>query len=214
MPNQPRKDRRRGESFEFEPQARGGGRSKTPRIDEAVVAAIKKKNPHRPEASLRNLKQWQKGESGNPGGKSRSLNDIMRLARSHAPECIERLLEIVRDKNASDRDVIQACIALLDRGCGKAITPVYRGGTNLPIEMIEGSGGDGEFTALLAAAGKGPAGAYRRALVDELARIDAEARAEKQTRRDEVNQARDAMARGEEVSPLLRMLVNVRNETS
>jgi hypothetical protein len=77
--------------------------------------------------SLANLKFWPKGVSGNPSGKSSSLNDIMRLARSHAPEAIEKLLSIMRDKKAAHRDVIQACLALLDRGCGKAVVPVYRG---------------------------------------------------------------------------------------
>jgi hypothetical protein len=189
-------DKRNGESPD--PKPRGGRRSGQKR----EVSA----------ASLANLKFWPKGVSGNPSGKSKSLNDIMRLARSHAPKAIERLRSIMMDPKAAHRDVIQAAIALLDRGCGKPVTPVYRGGTNLPIEMIEG-GGDGEVTALLRSAGKGVDGAYRRALQAELTRLDDEEAQARAAQRDEVDEAREAMRRGEEVSPLMRMLIEVKDST-
>jgi hypothetical protein len=80
--------------------------------------------------------------------------------------------------------------------------------------MIEGSGADGDMTALLHAAGRDSTGTYRKALQDELARLDAEAREQKATQRDETDRARGAMARGEPVSPLMRMLVQVKDETS
>jgi hypothetical protein len=163
-------------------------------------------------ASLANLKHWPKGVSGNPSGKSKSLNDIMRLARSHAPECIDKLLSIMRNGKSSHRDQIAAAIALLDRGCGKAITPVYKGGTNLPTEYHLGEGGgDGEWTALIAAAGQGPRDAYRRTLVEELSRLDSEEQQDKADRKDEIDAAREAMRNGKKISPAMKLLLVTRD---
>jgi hypothetical protein len=96
-----------------DPQSRGGARSKG-------------LHPN----SLANLRHLPKGVSGNPSGKSTSLNTIMRQAREHVPEIIERLLAIVRDPKAAHRDVIQAALALLDRGLGKPIVPIFRGNSS------------------------------------------------------------------------------------
>jgi hypothetical protein len=137
----------------------------------------------------------------------------MRLARTRAPEAIQVLYDIMLDGSAAARDRIQAAIALLDRGCGKAVVPVYRGGTNLPIEMIEGGGADGEMTALINAAGQGPTGQYRKSLQDELARLDAQEREEREARRDQTDAAREAQARGEPISPLMKMLIAIKDET-
>jgi hypothetical protein len=164
------------------------------------------------EKSLANLRKWAPGESGNPAGKSSSLNEIMRLARATAPEAIETLRSIMANAKAADRDRIAACIALLDRGCGKPVVPVYRGANGLPQEMVEGVGGDGEMTALLGAAGRGPLGAYRKALADELARLDAQEREERERRRDEVDAARRDQAAGRELPPSLRMLLATKDE--
>jgi hypothetical protein len=192
MPNQPKK--RDGEAPD--PQARGGRRYKNPNS----------------AAGLANLKSWKPGQSGNPSGKSRSLNDIMRLARSHAPEAVEVLRSIMSNEQAADRDRIAACLALLDRGCGRAVVPIYKGG--LPDDITGAGGlGDNETSVLLSVAGRDPTGAYRQALRDELARLDAEEAQEKAARHSEVDEAAAAMARGEEVSPLMRMLVQVKNET-
>jgi hypothetical protein len=195
MPNKPRAKHREGESPE--PQARGGRRSRHPN-------------------SLANLKKWQPGTSGNPSGKSTALNDVIRYARTHSIEALHKLLEIMRSPDTHPRDAIQAALAVLDRGCGKAIVPVFRTGNRLPLEMTvaDGEGDGGEYTALLAAAARGPEGAYRRALQAELERLDNEASKEKQTRRDETDRAREALARGEPITPLQRMLIAVKDETS
>jgi hypothetical protein len=204
MPNQPRKH------GAPEPLA-----SPRVQLSEAEAEAIKARNKDSRVTvkSLRNLQHWQPGTSGNPTGKAKSLNDIMRLARSHAPEAIEKLLSIMRNGKASHRDQIQAAIALLDRGCGKPITPVYKGGTNMPTEyhLGDGGGADGEFTALIAAAGQGPRDAYRKTLVEELAKLDLEEKQAKARSRAEVDAARAAMANGQAVSPAMRMLVEVRD---
>jgi hypothetical protein len=194
MPNQ----RKQRDGDAPDPKSKGGRRSRHPN-------------------SLANLTgTWQKGVSGNPSGKSAALNDVIRYARAHSIEMVDKLVSIVRDSKAARRDQISAALAVLDRGCGKAIVPVFRTGNRLPLEMTvsDGIGGDGEWTPLLASAGRGPAGNYRRLLQEELSRLDAEEREQRAAHRDEIDEAREAMARGEEVSPLMTMLVRVKDETS
>jgi hypothetical protein len=44
------------------------------------------------------------------------------LARTYGPHCIERLYRLTNNK--SGKVAIMACIALLDRGFGKAVQPI------------------------------------------------------------------------------------------
>jgi hypothetical protein len=178
------------------PKPRGGG---------------KPRNPN----SLANLKSWPKGTSGNPSGKSSSINDVMRLARSHCPEAVERLVEIMRDRSVPPRDTITACMAIMDRGLGRPIVPVFKGSPNgFPSEMVSEIGADGEMTPLLLAAGRGADASYKNALRSELDRIEKEERLAKDARRDQIDKAAAAMRRGEDVDPAMRILASVRNETN
>ena len=67
--------------MEEEPKLRGGRRLKGPRGTPHPV----------PETSLKNLRRWQPGESGNPSGKPKSLVEITRLAREMTPAALRRL---------------------------------------------------------------------------------------------------------------------------
>jgi hypothetical protein len=70
---------------------------------------------------------FQKGVSGNPGGKPknpnvprrRAVDDIRALARECGPEAIAKLRSILRDPKAPLQAVIMAANSLLDRGFGK-----------------------------------------------------------------------------------------------
>jgi hypothetical protein len=62
---------------------------------------------------------FQKGQSGNPGGRAKVDGDLRELARSKCPEMIDVLVKIALDeqKNASAR--VTAASAVIDRGYGK-----------------------------------------------------------------------------------------------
>ena len=61
---------------------------------------------------------FQKGQSGNPGGRSKKLAEIADLARDLAPDAIRALHEIVVH-GKSDRVRVAAAEALLDRALGR-----------------------------------------------------------------------------------------------
>jgi hypothetical protein len=73
---------------------------------------------------------FQKGQSGNPGGRPKEDAEVKALARSAGPEAIEKLVELMRGDEA--RTALAAAQALLDRGFGK------------PGQSVELSGPDGK----------------------------------------------------------------------
>jgi hypothetical protein len=62
---------------------------------------------------------FQKGKSGNPGGRPKEVAEVKALARTHTTTAINTLVSIAASKNATDAARVSACIALLDRGWGK-----------------------------------------------------------------------------------------------
>ena len=66
---------------------------------------------------------FEKGESGNPGGRPRVEGEIRELARQHTGTALRTLIEIAeRGENESAR--VAAANSLLDRGYGKPAVPV------------------------------------------------------------------------------------------
>lgn len=64
--------------------------------------------------------KFQKGQSGNPGGRPKEAGEVKELARAHTAEAIKTLASIMRAKRTPSAARVAAANALLDRGWGKA----------------------------------------------------------------------------------------------
>jgi hypothetical protein len=62
---------------------------------------------------------FRKGASGNPGGRPKELREVVDLARSHGPEAIETLAEIMTNPESPPAARVAGANAILDRGHGK-----------------------------------------------------------------------------------------------
>ncbi len=81
---------------------------------------------------------FQKGQSGNPGGRPKEDAEVKALARTAGPEAIEKLLELMRGDDR--RTALAAAQALLDRGFGKpaqAITGEEGGPVELAVTWLK-----------------------------------------------------------------------------
>lgn len=67
--------------------------------------------------TIKNLKPWKPGQSGNPGGRPKG---IAALARQHTDKAIEVLAKALDSKD--ERVRVTAAEKLLDRGYGKPLT--------------------------------------------------------------------------------------------
>ena len=65
-----------------------------------------------------------KGQSGNPTGRPKALQDVIDLARSHTVDVITVLHEIAMNKRAAAVARVSAGNSLLDRGWGKPVQPI------------------------------------------------------------------------------------------
>jgi hypothetical protein len=62
---------------------------------------------------------WQKGQSGNPGGRVKADPELKAIAREYTVDAIDTAVAIMRNPEARDSDRLKAAEILLDRGHGK-----------------------------------------------------------------------------------------------
>lgn len=65
------------------------------------------------------MAQYEKGVSGNPGGRPGGLGRIREIAQQHTENAIETLVRILNSETASPSAQVAAATALLDRGYGR-----------------------------------------------------------------------------------------------
>src|SRR5262245_29160466 len=66
---------------------------------------------------------FEKGQSGNPGGRPKVVAEVRELARQRAPEAIAALVKVMTE-GKSEAARVAAATALLDCGWGKPTQPI------------------------------------------------------------------------------------------
>jgi hypothetical protein len=78
---------------------------------------------------------FEKGQSGNPGGRPKENAEVKRLAREHGVTAIKKLAALMDSDD--ERIVVAACQTLLDRGFGKPAQAIIGGDEDDPAVKVE-----------------------------------------------------------------------------
>ena len=90
---------------------------------------------------------FEKGKSGNPGGRPKVVGEVQALAREYSEEAISALRDIIRDKKAPPAARCVAANSILDRGYGRPSQTINQGLVDKPVDQMT----DAELMARLRA---------------------------------------------------------------
>src|SRR6185436_17199108 len=88
---------------------------------------------------------FQKGTSGDPGGRPRVLGDVQELARERSPDEVNTLAAIMDDPKAPPAARVAAANSLLDRGYVKPTQPISQTLTKIDPNTMS----DAELAAIV-----------------------------------------------------------------
>jgi hypothetical protein len=71
--------------------------------------------------------RFEKGASGNPGGRPKSAKELREMAQKYGPKAVRFLYECMASDKVKDTVRVTAAIALLDRGYGKPAQAITGG---------------------------------------------------------------------------------------
>jgi hypothetical protein len=77
---------------------------------------------------------FQKGKSGNPGGRPKVVGEVQTLARECTQQAIETLKDIMHNNKAPAAARVAAANSLLDRGYGRPSQTINQGTTRTELE--------------------------------------------------------------------------------
>ncbi len=100
-----------------------------------------------------NQGSFQKGQSGNPGGRPKELAHVKELARQHTPAAVSTLAAIMGNGEEPAAARVRAAEALLNRAWGTPETTANVNLTNEPTteQLIQIILGDPELAAIIGA---------------------------------------------------------------
>lgn len=98
------------------------------------------------------MAKFEKGQSGNPGGRPKVVGEVRELAQAYTTEAIETLVAIMRDAAAPAAARAAASNAILDRGYGRPAQTVHASMSKTPAHEMS----DAELMAI-ASSGSEPA---------------------------------------------------------
>jgi hypothetical protein len=76
---------------------------------------------------------FQKGQSGNPGGRRKPDEVVVNLAREASPRAMGRLIELLEHREP--RTVIAAATIIMERAYGKPTQPISGDSSMDPIDV-------------------------------------------------------------------------------